>query len=334
MIRSVGLVVALVAATAAASEPRQVAIVVYPGVELLDFAGPGEVFSAAGNGAFAVFTVAASRGEITSQGFVKITPDYAIDTAPRPDLIVIPGGGVGALYEDGKMMAWLKKSAATAEITMSVCNGALVLARAGLLDGQEATTHWGSLPALRKFAKITVRADARFTDGGRVVTTQGVSAGIDGALHVVERLLGAEPAWSAAHYMMYRWEPATLSTAAKEELRPWIEQDWPAVARVSARKLASDGNDVVALARLGIAQEELGEHARAVATLEQAIARGSRDAIAFDDLGQAQLALGQFAAAAQSYEREVPLRSPQVQPWVRLSAARARLLAGLLHDER
>ncbi len=329
MMRTAAVVVALVCASAAAAaETRNVAIVLYPGVELLDFAGPGEVFSSAANGAFHVYTVAASAQPLTSQGFVKITPDYAVESAPKPDLIVIPGGSVGAVSNDPKMMAWIKKGAAEAEITMSVCNGALVLAQAGLLDGLKATTHWGALPRLRKFAKVTVVPDERFTDNGRIVTTQGVSAGIDGALHVVERLLGVEAAWADAHYMMYRWEPATLSQPAKEELRPWIEHDWGAVERIYGRKLAADGKDTVALARLGIAEEELGEHARAVTTLERAIAVGSRDADAFDDLAQAEVALGHFAAGAQIYEREVALRPARVQPWVRLSAAKAWLRAG------
>jgi putative intracellular protease/amidase len=322
------MVAVLVCASASAAETRNVAIVLYPGVELLDFAGPGEVFSSAGSGAFNVYTVAASAQPLVSQGFVKVTPDYAIDGAPRPDIIVIPGGSVGAVTSDPKLMAWLKKGAAEGEITMSVCNGAIALAQAGLLDGLKATTHWSALPRLRKFAKVTVVADERFTDNGRILTTQGVSAGIDGALHVVERLLGAEAAWADAHYMMYRWEPATLSRSAKEGLRPWIEHDWGAVERVYGSKLAGGGKDTVALARLGIAEEELGEHARAVTTLERAIALGSHDADAFDDLAQAKVALGRFAEGARIYEREVALRPVRVQPWVRLSAAKAWLRAG------
>jgi putative intracellular protease/amidase len=329
MMRTAAVVAVLVCASAAtAAETRNVAIVLYPGVELLDFAGPGEVFSSAGTGAFHVYTVAASAQPLVSQGFVKITPDYAIDGAPRPDVIVIPGGNVGAVINDPKMMAWLKKGAAESEITMSVCNGAIALAQASLLDGLKATTHWSALPRLRKFGKVTVVPDERFTDNGRIVTTQGVSAGIDGALHVVERLIGVEAAWADAHYMMYRWEPATLSQPAKEELRPWIEHNWGAVERVYGSKLAGGGKDLVALARLGIAEEELGEHARAVTTLERAIALGSRDADAFDDLAQAKVALGHFAEGAKIYERETALRPVRVQPWVRLSAAKAWLRAG------
>src|SRR3954470_19461405 len=107
--------------TARAGEPphkRRVAIVLYEGVELLDFSGPGEVFSAAGNGAFEVYTVAPTAAPITSQGFVQITPAYSIDNAPPPDLIVVPGGNVGSFAKNPKAMAWLRKASEKTAITM------------------------------------------------------------------------------------------------------------------------------------------------------------------------------------------------------------------------
>ncbi len=313
---------------ARAVETRKVAIVVYPGVELLDFSGPGEVFSAAGGGAFDVFTVAATREPIVSQGFVRITPDHAIGDSPRPDILVIPGGNAAAAYGDARLMAWLKERAAAAEITMSVCNGAVVLARAGLLDGLRATSHWGAIASLRKFPRITVEPEARFVDNGRIVTTQGVSAGIDGALHVVERLLGAEAAWQDARYMMYRWEPATLAAAQRDELRPYIEYDWPRVVAVYQRKLAANPRDADAAARLGIAQKELHDDAHAAVTLERAVALGTTNVDALDELGDAHVALGHFRDAARAYERELPLRFSAAQPTIAVHAARAWLQAG------
>jgi len=196
------VIVAGVGGSAVGAQQRNVAIVVYPGVELLDFAGPGEVFAAAD---FNVFTVAATKDPIVSQGFLRITPEHAIADAPKIDILVIPGGHAASLYDDPKMMAWLKTRVAATELTMSVCNGAVVLARAGLLDGLRATSHYGAIAALKKFPRITVVPEERFVDNGHIVTTQGVSAGIDGALHVVERLLGANSAREVAHYMMYRW---------------------------------------------------------------------------------------------------------------------------------
>ena len=126
---------------------RNVAIVLYDGVEILDFAGPTEVFQAAGRfgrsgltPAFRVYTVAASREPLTSQGVVKVVPEFTFDDAPAPDLVVFPGGASDALTENDKAMAWARKAMAAAEVTLTVCTGAFVPAKAGLLDGLDVTT--------------------------------------------------------------------------------------------------------------------------------------------------------------------------------------------------
>jgi transcriptional regulator GlxA family with amidase domain len=194
---------------------RNVAIVLYEGVELLDFAGPGEVFSAAANfgavagqPAFRVYTVATSKAPVTSQGFLKVVPDFTIEDAPAPDLIVIPGGNSSTLTDDPRFMAWARRAFAGAEVSLSVCTGAFVLGKAGLLDGRSATTWFGAIEKLRKAVPhSTVQEGRRFIDQGPVVTTAGVSAGIDGALHVVARLLGRDVAEKTAQYMEYRWSP-------------------------------------------------------------------------------------------------------------------------------
>ena len=188
---------------------RNVAILVYDRVELLDFAGPGEVFAAAGRrGGFRVYTVGARREPITSQGFVQVTPEFSIADAPRPDIVVIPGGGVDSVLNDRALMDWIRAASQDAEIMLSVCNGALVLAQAGLLDGIEATTHHGSLDALRRMAPQTrVYDHRRFVDNGKVITSAGVSAGIDSSLYVLQRLKGEDMARSVARYMEYNWQP-------------------------------------------------------------------------------------------------------------------------------
>lgn len=187
---------------------KNVAIFLHEGVELLDFAGPTEVFSAANRGrTFNVYTVAASDKLLVSQGVVTIKPQYTLANCPKPDIIVLPGGATRIPLQDEKVIEWIKKASADTEVTMSVCTGAFLLAKAGLLDGKEATTHYASIEALRKTAKQTkVHADRRFVDNGKVITSAGVSAGIDAALHVVERLLGAEAARETARYMEYRWD--------------------------------------------------------------------------------------------------------------------------------
>lgn len=185
---------------------RRVAILLYEGVELLDFAGPGEVFAAGGD-RFEVYTVAATAAPITSQGFVRVTPEHSFASAPPPDVLVVPGGAAGAVINDEASMAWVKATAADAELVLSVCNGALILARAGLLDGGRATTHHGSLDALAGMAPETeVLRDRRWVDNGKVITAAGVSAGIDASLHAVSRLIGPHTATGIARYMEYAWQ--------------------------------------------------------------------------------------------------------------------------------
>jgi putative intracellular protease/amidase/YHS domain-containing protein len=200
-------------------KPRNVVILIYQGVELLDFAGPGEVFAVAqtieGQRAFNVYTVAASAEAITSQGFVKVTPQYTLENYPRPDIIVLPGGNTGNALRDEKLTAWIKAAARETEVTMSVCNGAYLLARAGLLNNKKATTHWTAIQGLKREAPMaTVLENIRFVDNGQVLTTAGVSAGIDGALHVVERLLGRPAAQLTARHMEYDWQPGKKPQAA------------------------------------------------------------------------------------------------------------------------
>jgi transcriptional regulator GlxA family with amidase domain len=181
---------------------KTVAILLFDGVELMDFSGPAEVFIIAGNGkAFRVVTVAESAKPVKTMGGITVTPDCTFANAPKADIVIVPGGNTRAVGEAGK--AWLKKASGDAEITMSVCFGAFLLADIGRLDGIEATTHhWGIDDLKRSAPKCKVVSGQRFTDSGRIITTAGVTAGIDGALHVVERVLGPDEAkWAADEWM-------------------------------------------------------------------------------------------------------------------------------------
>lgn len=188
---------------------RKVAIFVHEGVELLDFSGPGEVFASADHHqAFDVYTVAATPGEVLSQGFVTIKPQYTFANCPTPDIVILPGGRTEVPLGDQTVINWIKESSQKAEIVMSVCTGAFLLAKAGLLDGHEATTHWSAIASLRQEApKAVVRENRRFVDNGKIITSAGVSAGIDASLHIVDRLLGRDTAEKTAHYMEYKWQP-------------------------------------------------------------------------------------------------------------------------------
>jgi transcriptional regulator GlxA family with amidase domain len=151
---------------------------------------------------------ARSTEPLLSQGFLTIKPQYSFENAPKPDIVVFPGGRVNGLLDDKAGMTWAKATAQEAEIAMSVCNGAHILAEARLLDNKNITSHWGAIPALRKkVPSATVLENIRFVDNGQIITTAGVSAGIDGALHIVEMLLGTQSAVSAARIMEYNWQP-------------------------------------------------------------------------------------------------------------------------------
>lgn len=223
------------AAIAAAPRPaytRNVAVVVYEGVEILDFSGPSEVFAAAagfgrdqGQPAFNVYTVAVSKEPVTSQGFVKVVPNYSIADAPKPDIVVIPGGNSSALTDNSAFMAWAKKATDGAQISLTVCTGAFVLSKLGRLDGAQATTWYGAIAALRDATpKATVQEGRRFVDNGTTITTAGVSAGIDGALHVVARLLGRSVADRTARYMEYHWTPEPYLSQSYTFLNPSLDE--------------------------------------------------------------------------------------------------------------
>jgi transcriptional regulator GlxA family with amidase domain len=196
------------------SHTRTVGIFIFPDVEVLDFCGPFEVFSVAGHqiagGAFRAITIAKSPEMLLARNGLKVVPDYAWENAPPIDLLLIPGGqGTRPLIHDVPTIEWIRQQAAKAELVLSVCTGALLLAKAGLLDGLSATTHHGAIDLLRELAtKTNVRTDARVVDNGRVITSAGVAAGIDMSFHVVARLLGSDKAIETARYIEYPWQPA------------------------------------------------------------------------------------------------------------------------------
>lgn len=186
---------------------RNVAIFVHNGVEVLDFAGPSEVF--ASTEGFNVYTVSLTTEPIISQGFIKIIPAYSLSDCPKPDIVVLPGGQTGPFLENKPLIDWIKTCAQHAEIMLSVCTGAGLLAKAGLLDGKQATTFHNYIDPLQKATpNARILRNTRFVDNGQIITTAGVSAGIDGALHVVAKLKGLAVATQTAHYMEYdKWKP-------------------------------------------------------------------------------------------------------------------------------
>jgi transcriptional regulator GlxA family with amidase domain len=196
---------------------RNVGIFVFDDVEVLDFAGPFEVFSRVrlepgvasrrsdDSAPFHVFTVAARPEPVTATGSLMIQPAHTFADTPRIDLLIVPGGfGTRPLLEDPSAIEWIRKIAGSAQQTMSVCTGSLLLAKAGLLTGRRATTHWGALELLGTLdPSIRVEHSVRAVHDG-IHSSAGVSAGIDMALDVVEQLHGREVADETARYIEYR----------------------------------------------------------------------------------------------------------------------------------
>jgi transcriptional regulator GlxA family with amidase domain len=197
------------------AQPRNVGILIFPDVEILDFCGPFEVFASATLPAqtdggpetrlFAVFTVAERPQVITCRGGLLVQPNHTLDDHPPLDLVVIPGGhGTRRERENLVILDWIARQRRSGALTTSVCTGAFMLGAAGLLHGLRATTHWTTIDGLRAMLPTTqVLENERVVDEGMVITSAGVSAGIDMALHVVRRLHGDEVARRTARDMEY-----------------------------------------------------------------------------------------------------------------------------------
>lgn len=198
--------------------PVTVGILLFPQVEVLDFAGPYEVFSVASRVAvsrglshhppFRVITIASAPGLVEARHGLKVLPDHSFDDAPDIDILIIPGGIVSQPINDEATLAWVGNTAAAAALTASVCTGAFLLARLGLLDGRTATTHWEDIAELRsQYPELTVVENVPFIDHGTVATSGGISAGIGLSLHLVQRIAGNDLAMLTARQMEYDWRP-------------------------------------------------------------------------------------------------------------------------------
>ncbi|MDZ7934230.1 MAG: DJ-1/PfpI family protein [Emticicia sp.] len=197
---------------------RTVAIFIFDDVEVLDFAGPFEIFGVTGKqnggeGLFDVFTVA-EKPKIAARNNLIIEPTYTFENCPTPDILLIPGGG--GFRPDGtpfgtrremhnqKLLDWVQKMNESVELLLSVCTGSFILAKAGLLEGLSATTHFKVMDVMREIAPNTqLFPEKRWVDNGRIILSAGVSAGIDMSLYIVSKLHGEEVAKDTATYIQY-----------------------------------------------------------------------------------------------------------------------------------
>ncbi|MFF8600963.1 DJ-1/PfpI family protein [Streptomyces sp. NPDC015232] len=204
--------------------PLTFGMLVFDEVEVLDMGGPFEVFSTAGRLArtaddrplLRVLTVAATGRPVRCRGGLRVVPDHTLDDAPPFDVLVIPGGVTTAVEADPKVVDWLAGRRKTSALTFSICTGAFLLAATGALDGRPAATHWEDQEELaRRRPDIRVRTDVRWVDDGDIVTSAGISAGIDAALHITGRLFGERLARRTARQMEYTGTPGVTAGAGR-----------------------------------------------------------------------------------------------------------------------
>ncbi|WP_312092129.1 DJ-1/PfpI family protein [Niallia sp.] len=188
----------------------KVGIFLFNDVEVLDFAGPFEVFSVTtkedGTKPFLVKTISENGQMIHARNGLKVLPDYSFDTMPKFDILIIPGGPGAREREvhNENVIQWISQQMDVVELMTSVCTGALLLAKVGLLDGKKATTHWASLERLEKeYPQVSVVKNVKFVDEGKIITSGGISAGINMSFHIVKRLVGAEITKKTAKRMEY-----------------------------------------------------------------------------------------------------------------------------------
>ena len=227
--------------------PIPVAFLISDGAVMIDFAGPWEVFQDVMlddlRMPFHTYTVAASPNKIRASGGMQILPDFTFANAPAPKVIVIPAQG----GPSEAALNWIRKSSQTADVTMSVCTGAFLLAKTGLLDGKSATTHHNSYKIFeRQFPKIALKRGARFVDEGNLASAGGLTSGMDLAMHVVERYFGREVATTNAFYMEYQgtgWKDASGAANAEYtnyKIRAGYEEDPVCGMEVKPGELKAD----------------------------------------------------------------------------------------------
>ncbi len=225
----------------------QIGSLLFAGLDQIDLTGPFEVLARIPNATYRLYGKAA--GSVRDHRGLALTPDATLADAPQLDVLHVPGGfGQEGVMDDEEVLAWIARQAAGARCVFSVCTGALICGAAGLLNGRRATTHWASFHLLPFFGAIPV--NERVVIDGRFVSAGGVTAGIDGALHVAANLRGDEVAQSIQLYMQYAPEPP-FDSGTPETAPPAIHAGARAAVRAITEKREATARRVAG--RLGIA---------------------------------------------------------------------------------
>lgn len=188
-----------------------IGIYIYEDAEVLDFSGPFEVFSTAkrmsdNSTIDHVFLVAETRNEVLARGGYKVLPHYGFESHPTVDVLVVVGGVHTKELTKQSVLNWVKQQASTAKLVTSVCTGAFILAEAGVLKNENVTTHWEDIPDLRSnYPNLTVIENKRWVQQGIIITSGGISAGIDMSLHLVSLIEDSDLAEKTAKQMEFSW---------------------------------------------------------------------------------------------------------------------------------
>ncbi|MPY23742.1 DJ-1/PfpI family protein [Shewanella psychropiezotolerans] len=214
-------------------EPFKVGILMFDEVQIIDFAAPYEVF---GHARFEIYTVSATGKPITTAMGLKVTPDHSFSSLPEMDAIVVPGGDVSIVRKNKQVLNWLKEQHRKVDHVLSVCTGSNIIAESGLLNGLSATTFHRNLDDLaNEFPEINVLDDKRYVDNGKIITSAGLSSGIDASLYLVSKVNGIESAKTIAMYIEYDWKQSDvfIRAAMADKHLPTNDYQWPEDAKFS-----------------------------------------------------------------------------------------------------
>ena len=227
-----------------AAKTRNVAFLIYDGVETLDLGGPLDVFTKANSvtgGGYNAYTVGLTHDMVQADGQTfGLTPKFSLDDAPKPDIVIVPGSSsqrVNEMGQNPRVQNWLRANAQPDQTVMSICTGAFIVGQAGLFDGKEATTHWMTLPQFAtQFPLVRTYDGVRYIGDGNVYSSGGITSGIDGALHLVEQFSGKDAADRVARVLQYRRDTPLFPDAPKTRVQ---------AAPANAKPLALNNTDPV-----------------------------------------------------------------------------------------